>query len=247
MERPTLILASGSPRRQELIRTLGLPYRIDPANVDESMPEGTPPDKLVEQLSVRKAQEVCSRLGPGEEGIVIGSDTVVVVDGRVLGKPKDEEEACAMLRAIAGRTHQVFTGLACIDARNGAAPARDASALRAPRAQDEESADGAEVRGFATSSQDIGRFRLWTGQSGSRSATVAGYTVSNVTFGPMNDEQIRAYVRTGEPLDKAGGYGIQGAGSVFIEKIEGDFYSIMGLPLNLLYRMLLTLGVSPFH
>lgn len=151
-----------------------------------------------------------------------------------------------MLRAIAGRTHQVFTGIACIDARKGDAPVRDASALRAARTLGEEPAVSAEDRGFATRSGDIGRFRFWSEQSDSGSTTLTGYTVSNVTFGPMSDEQIRAYVRTGEPLDKAGAYGIQGKGAVFIERLDGDFYSVMGLPVHLLYQMLLNFGISPF-
>ncbi|PYI52222.1 Maf family protein [Paenibacillus flagellatus] len=119
MDQPTLILASGSPRRQELIRTLGLPYRIDAADVDESMPEGTPPGTYVEQLSLRKARAVIGRANAGEPGIVIGSDTVVVLDGRILGKPKDEDDAFAMLSAIEGRAHHVYTGIACIDVRTG--------------------------------------------------------------------------------------------------------------------------------
>ncbi|TMV52923.1 septum formation protein Maf [Paenibacillus mesophilus] len=115
MTQPTLILASGSPRRQELIRTLGLPFTIDPADVDETMPEGTAPDVLVEELSLRKARAVAGRGGHERGGIVIGSDTVVVLDGRILGKPRDEADAFDMLKAIAGRTHQVYTGITCID------------------------------------------------------------------------------------------------------------------------------------
>lgn len=123
-KQPVLILASGSPRRQELIGTIGLPYRIDAADVDESMPEGTAPDALVEQLSLRKAQAVSGRVPDGEGGIVIGSDTVVVLDGRILGKPKDEQDAADMLGAIAGRTHQVYTGITCIEVRTGRAITR---------------------------------------------------------------------------------------------------------------------------
>lgn len=119
MEQPTLILASGSPRRQELIRTLGLPYRIDAADVDESMPEETPPGELVERLSLRKASEVYGRPREEERAIVIGADTVVALDGAILGKPKDERDAFAMLKAISGRTHQVYTGITCIDAATG--------------------------------------------------------------------------------------------------------------------------------
>lgn len=227
MVQPTLILASGSPRRQELIRTFGLAVRIDPADVDETMPEGTPPDVLVEQLSLRKAQAVSSRGGHEEGGIVIGSDTVVVLDGHILGKPKDEQEAIDMLRALAGRTHRVYTGIACIGTG-----LPDKGGDNGPAA----------VVRFG----DFGQYRIAADSPSSDSHVIVGHTASSVTFRPMSDEEIGAYVKTGEPLDKAGSYGVQGLGAVFVEKIEGDFYSIMGLPLNLLYTMLLRLGVRFF-
>lgn len=226
MKQPILILASGSPRRQELIRTFGLAFRIDPADVDETMPEGTAPDVLVERLSLRKAQAVSGRADPEDDAIVIGSDTVVVLDGRILGKPRDERDACDMLRALAGRTHQVYTGVACIGVGR-------AAELRSTSSADVVFAEGNKDGGLSAASGPP--------------HTIAGHTVSQVTFRPMSDEEIRVYVSTGDPLDKAGSYGVQGIGSVFIEKIEGDFYSIMGLPLNLLYRMLLRFGIRPFQ
>jgi septum formation protein len=227
MVQPTLILASGSPRRQELIRTFGLAVRIDPADVDESMPEGTPPDVLVEQLSLRKAQAVSSRGGHEEGGIVIGSDTVVVLDGRILGKPRDERDAIDMLRALAGRTHRVYTGIACIGIGLPDKAGYDGTA--------------ADVR-FG----DLGQYRTVADSTSGHPLAILGHTVSSVTFRPMSDEEIAAYVKTGEPLDKAGSYGVQGLGAVFVETIVGDFYGIMGLPLNLLYTMLLRLGVRFF-
>lgn len=245
MVQPTLILASGSPRRQELIRTFGLAVRIDPADVDETMPEGTPPDVLVEQLSLRKAQTVSGRGGHEGGGIVVGSDTVVVLDGRILGKPKDEQEAVDMLRALAGRTHRVYTGIACIDVGKRSELARRETSdvtIRRNLSSDEGLTDRAEL----ASPSEFGRYRVLSELPDGQPEVIAGHTVSQVTFSPMNEDEIAAYVKSGEPMDKAGAYGVQGLGAVFVEKIDGDFYSIMGLPLHLLYVMLLKFGISPF-
>lgn len=202
VEQKTIILASSSPRRQELIRSLGLPVEMMSSDADESTEPGLSPSQVVEELSVRKAEAVRQKMKDRQtSGVIIGSDTIVALSGNeILGKPKDEADAFRMLKAIQGRQHEVYSGVACIDA-----------------------------------------------QSGNQPAKIVGHTVSKVTFRPMSDEEIRAYVKTGEPLDKAGSYGVQGLGAVFIEKIEGDFYSIMGLPLNLLYQMLLKFGISPFQ
>lgn len=246
MVQPTLILASGSPRRQELIRTFGLAFRIDPADVDETMPDGTPPDELVEQLSLRKAQAVSGRGGHEEGGIVIGSDTVVVLDGRILGKPVDERDAIDMLRALSGRTHQVYTGLACIDVGIEAELARRETPDAKVR-HNLYSGGNLTDKADMTSPGEFGRYRLFSERPGGRPEVIAGHTVSHVTFRPMDEDEIAAYVKSGEPMDKAGAYGVQGLGALFVEKIEGDFYSIMGLPLNLLYRMLTHYGVDPFR
>ncbi|RKN83857.1 Maf family protein [Paenibacillus ginsengarvi] len=241
MKQPVLILASGSPRRQELIRTLGLPYRVDAADVDESMPEGTPPDKLVERLSLRKAGTVGARSREEREAIVIGSDTVVVLDGIILGKPKDEQDAFDTLRRIAGRTHQVYTGLALLSVAAGEM-ATWSTMDGELAAGGTDSGDKGSVIRFG----DTGVYRIWSRTQSGNPQAMVGHTVSHVTFRPMSDDEIWAYVRTGEPLDKAGSYGVQGLGAVFIEKIEGDFYSVMGLPLSLLYQMLVRFGLRPF-
>lgn len=230
MAQNKLILASSSPRRQELIRVLGLPVEIIPSDADESVNESWAPDKIVKHLALRKAYAVKRRMASEQGAFIVGSDTIVVLDGRVLGKPRDAAEAKAMLSALQGRQHHVFTGLAVVDA-------------------------GASVcAGAPSSEENAGITRLGDASSYSvicesgegKPGAIAGCTVSKVTFLPMNDMEIEAYVKTGDPLDKAGSYGVQGMGSVFIEKIEGDFYSIMGLPLNLLYKMLLRFGISPF-
>lgn len=258
MNGPVLILASGSPRRQELIRTFGLAWTIDPADIDESMPEGTPPHELVEQLSVRKAHAVASRSAHPGGSVVIGSDTVVVLDGRVLGKPGDEADAFDMLRALSGRTHQVYTGLACIGVGRETTLTGDKFAPAAIQLSADEliqrymavnrpvnGAGTGEGDGDVIRHGDIGQYRVISALPDGPPTLLVGHTVSKVTFSPMRDEEIRAYIETGEPLDKAGSYGVQGMGAVFVENIEGDYYSIMGLPLNLLYRMLLHFDIRP--
>lgn len=234
-----LILASSSPRRQELVRMLGIPVTICPAGIDETVDEGMPPEQMVETLSLRKAAAVCDRVRGEENGVVIGSDTVVVLDGKILGKPANREQACAMLAELRGRTHKVYSGIACVDTRS-----KGESVSRALRssANPVHSAASGQVSKLGST----GQHRVLSRSSAEAPEILVGHTVSNVTFRPMSDEEIEAYVKTGEPLDKAGAYGVQGVGSVFVERIEGDFYSIMGLPMNLLYAMLLKFGMRPF-
>ena len=169
-----IILASKSPRRQELMRLLGLEFTIHTADVDETMDKTLPPETAA------------------PEDIVVAADTIVVVDGAVLGKPHDEEEAFHMLKTLSGRGHEVMTGL--------------------------------NVWHEGKLRQEVVRTR--------------------VHFRPMTDAEIRAYIATGEPMDKAGAYGIQGYGAIFVDHLEGDYFSVMGLPLCALARMLAECGVS---
>lgn len=195
-----LILASSSPRRQELIRSLNLPYRIIVSDADETTEPGWIPSQIVEELSGRKARTVYERckveLAPDEQGVVIGSDTIVVLDGEVLGKPKDEDDSFRMLKALQGRRHQVYSGVVCID--------------------------------------------LATGE------THGAHGVTEVYMKPLTDERIRSYIRTGEPKDKAGSYAIQGLGATIVERIEGDYFNVVGLPMSLLSDLLGRLGVAVF-
>ncbi|CAG7631085.1 dTTP/UTP pyrophosphatase [Paenibacillus solanacearum] len=198
-EKP-IILASSSPRRQELIRSLNLPYEIIVSSVDESTEPGLSPADIVEQLSGRKAQAVYERCKAearyGNGGVVVGSDTIVVLDGEVLGKPKDGEDALRMLRALQGREHEVFSGVAVIDMQTGE---RHVSHRR-----------------------------------------------TNVRMKPLDDEKIRRYIATGEPMDKAGSYGIQGLGATIVEEIVGDYFSVVGLPMSLLSDLLARFDVAVF-
>lgn len=187
-DRP-LILASSSPRRQELIRMFHLPVRIEPAQVDESTQPGISPADTVEQLSLRKANTVAERCKQaGQKGIVIGSDTVVAIDGAILGKPANEQDAASMLRQLQGQWHEVYSGIACMD---------------------------------------------WV-----RGTRLVRHRVTRVYMKPLDDERIRKYIETGEPMDKAGAYAIQGRGALFVDRIEGCYFNVVGLPLSLLADML---------
>ena len=186
-----IVLASQSPRRRELLERLGLPFRVIVPHIDERMDRPLPPAELVAVISGEKARAAQALAGP--EAIVIAADTVVALDGAVLGKPGDEQDAARMLSALSGRTHQVFSGLTV--------------------------AQGGAVR------------------------TVSEETA--VTFRPLTEGEIAAYVRTGEPMDKAGAYGIQGYGALLVEGIRGDYYNVMGLPVCRLGGLLKELGVDP--
>lgn len=177
----TIILASGSPRRRELLELADVPFIVQTADVDETIPEGISPEEAVQLLAVKKARAV-----PAENQLVLAADTVVALDGKIFGKPHDREEAKAMLRTLSGNTHQVHTGV-CI--RKG---------------------DREEV--FCETAQ--------------------------VTFYALTEEEISRYVDSGEPMDKAGAYGIQGKGAVLVRRIEGDYYTIVGLPIARVIRAL---------
>lgn len=193
-DRP-LILASASPRRQELIALLGIPYRITPpAGVIEDLIDGMLPDRLVVYLANKKALWVAQTV---EEGIVLGADTIVVCEGSVLGKPQDEAEAMQMLRLLNGREHQVFTGLALLDTVNGQVVREQSEAVCT---------------------------RVW--------------------FRRVDDQHLSRYVQTGEPLDKAGAYGAQGYGSTLIERIEGCYFNVVGLPVSRVGAMLESWGIQ---
>lgn len=181
-----IVLASVSPRRRELLQLLGLRFDVAPADVDETWRNGEPPAAHAERLAREKA---AARARPG--ALAIGADTIVVVDGDILGKPRDADDAAAMLRRLAGREHEVFTGVAV----------------------------AYQGRAAAGAARTLVRFRL------------------------LDDTAIRDYVATGEPMDKAGAYGIQGYGAVLVERIEGDYFTVMGLGLVLLADLLGRVGL----
>ena len=186
-----LVLASGSPRRRELLAMLGIPFTVLVSNEPEPLLEGVAPREQTVQLALRKARAVASAQSGGW---VLGADTIVVLDGEILGKPADREDAVAMLQRLRGRRHEVFTGLALVNALTGET------------------------------------------HTASVPATVAMRNAS--------DAEIAAYVATGEPLDKAGAYGIQGLGGALVAGYEGCFNTIVGLPLCGVATLLRSAGIS---
>ena len=179
----TVILASQSPRRRELLEKCSIPFQVDAADIDETIDNNNDLADEIKKLAERKAQEVFKR---HLDDIVIAADTIVTIDHEVLGKPKNDDDAKRMLRRLSDRTHQVITGL-CI-------------------------------------------------MSADKKYSV--FSISEVTFAKMDEKEIDAYIATGETRDKAGAYAIQGYGSRYITGIRGDFYSIMGLPVSIVYQQL---------
>ena len=185
-----VVLASQSPRRRDLLTLVGVAHEVRPADVDESVRPGEAPDAYVRRLAGEKARAVADALGD-PAAAVVAADTTVVVDGEILGKPADAAEARAMVRRLAGRAHEVFTGMAVV---------------RGPPL-----ADAVERVG--------------------------------VTFRPLGDDEIAAYVATGESMDKAGAYGIQGYGATIVERVDGDYFAVMGLSLRRTVALLGEVGV----
>jgi septum formation protein len=182
-----LILASSSPRRKELLENLRLTFTISSSEVDESFDPTLSPEDVVMDLAERKAQVIFKE---NPNAFVIGSDTIVVADGQVLGKPTDEADAREMLKMLSGKKHDVYTGVSIL------------------------------------SPNGTNRF----------------FEKTEVWFWELNDEQINFYVQSGEPLDKAGAYGIQQLGSMLVKKINGDYFAVVGLPVSRTYRELKRLG-----
>ncbi|MGC1225665.1 MAG: Maf family protein [Candidatus Sulfotelmatobacter sp.] len=178
-----LILASASPRRQELLRNAGISFTADPADIDETPLTDESTRACARRLAREKARTVQKR---HPEDFVLGADTIVVVDELILGKPRDEKDAVRTLRLLSGRTHAVLTGVSLLG------PAFEAASLE----------------------------------------------TTLVSMSKMSDDEIRAYVASGEPLDKAGSYGIQGIASRWIQRIEGDYSNVVGLPVAQVYSML---------
>jgi septum formation protein len=183
---PRVILASASPRRRELLDLVGIAHEVRPADIDESYQPGETPPQHAERLAREKAAVFAT-----PDVVTIGSDTIVVVDGEVLGKPRDRAHAAAMLRRLSGRSHVVMTGVAA----------------------------------------------CWRGQ------VASGLEAVGVTFRRLSDDDIARYIATGEPMDKAGAYGIQGYGATIVERVDGDYFAVMGLALNRLVCLLRDLGL----
>jgi septum formation protein len=201
-----LVLASASPRRHELLRDAGISFTVQVADVDETPLPGEGARECAERLAREKALKVWQTR---RRDLVLGADTVVVVDGTMLGKPVDCEDAARMLRLLSGRTHEVITAVCLILPVRAQYPVLGALQLGvAP----ESVTEAREIR--------------------------AASETTTVTMTNISDEEILGYVASGEPMDKAGGYAIQGRASRWIPRIEGDYSNVVGLPVALVYRML---------
>ena len=186
-----LILASGSPRRKEILTAVNWPFEAVAANIDESRRDSEEALTYVKRLAETKARAVATRFS---SGLVLGADTVVVVDGEILGQPREPNEARRMLKLLSGKWHEVLTGVFLMRAPNGQA--------------------------------------------------VIDHEITRVRFAELSAAEIDWYVATGEPLDKAGAYAIQGQAGLFIKEIEGDYFNIVGLPIRLVYELTLKLADS---
>jgi len=184
--RPRVILASRSPRRRELLSLVGIAHDVRPADIDEQYLAGEHPREHAERLAREKATALDE-----PDAVVIGSDTIVVVGGHVLGKPRDEADAALMLRHLSGRTHTVITAVAV----------------------------------------------AWNGR------VESGVEEVDVSFHALNDADIASYIATREPMDKAGAYGIQGFGATIVARVDGDYFAVMGLPLQRLVQVFARLGL----
>lgn len=192
-----IVLASGSPRRRELLSHLKIDFRVTTSEVSEDVEVDLQPSEIVEQLSLRKAQKVAEI---EQNAWVIGADTIVVLDGEILGKPEDQADAYAMLRRLQGNQHQVFSGISIVEVRDGA----------------------------------IQRF-------------ISRHAMTHVWMKTLSDRRIQWYIETGEPMDKAGSYGIQGYGASFIEKIDGCYFNVVGMSLALLTDLMEELACPLFE
>ena len=179
------ILASGSPRRKELLELMGLEFKVIVSQADEdSVSKDLKPALYVQELALLKASATAKEVLRNKNAVIISADTIVTLDGQILGKPKDEDDAFNMLSKLLGREHEVYTGYCVMRISDGKA--------------------------------------------------VCGKVRTKVKFKDLSDDKIRGYINSGEPMDKAGAYGIQGLGSLLIEKIDGDYFNVVGLPISAL-------------
>ena len=188
-----MILASASPRRRELLEQGGIPFTVIPSQAEEKLTT-TQPGLAVEELSYLKCSDIYEK--STEDAVVIGADTVVASEGKILGKPSSKEDAVKMLQSLQGKAHEVYTGVTIM------------------------------VR------------------EGEENRKKTFHEKTKVVFYPMSEEEIRSYVDTGEPMDKAGAYGIQGKSAIFIKEINGDYNNVVGLPLARLYQELKNMGIE---
>ena len=212
-----IVLASASPRRKEILSKTGFEFEIMVSGCDENIDEKRP-DRLVMKLSALKAEDVAEK---NENALIIGSDTVVAHKGEILGKPASKEDAVRMIKSFAGDRHQVYTGVTVIV--TGFSEEEKEKILKACKRL------GSQVCESSVNIINIGKLP---------SIKVTFCVCTDVHVLPMTDKEIENYVETGEPMDKAGAYAIQGLFAPFISKIDGDYYNVVGLPIASLYMIL---------
>jgi len=212
LQLPKIILASGSPRRAEILRFVGWAFEKHVADIDETEFAGEKPEDYVCRLAKTKAETVAAH---HENRIVLGADTIVVIDEQIVGKPKDLDDARQMLRLLSGRWHEVFTGVALVG---------KAEKLRISNY--ESRVEEAENRASINSKSKIQNLK-----------SIVDLQKTRVKFAELSDAEIQLLIEKGEPLDKAGAYAVQAQAALFIEEIQGDYWNVVGLPVNLVYGM----------
>jgi len=187
-----VILASASPRRYEILNNIDMVFSVVKSDVDESVVKynGISPGLYVQELAMIKAGDVAQKTVSPDDTLIIGADTVVVSENKILGKPSDEINAFEMIKSLSGKTHQVYTGFSIVRKSDG--------------------------------------------------MIVCGHECTDVTFCQLSDDEIQEYISSGEPMDKAGGYGIQGKGVMLVESISGDYFNVVGLPVRRLIETMKT-------
>ncbi len=205
-----IILASGSPRRKELLEQIGIPFQIKVSRCEERINQKEP-EEIVKELSAQKAEAVAKTVG---RGIILGADTIVWLNGRVMGKPKDREDARQMLNALQGRGHSVFTGVTLI----------------------EKGCCGTDEKEDGKDREDsrMGKIR----ETGGEERVLSFAVETRVFVHQMSEAEIESYLDTGDPFDKAGSYGIQGPFAAYVDGIEGDYNNVVGLPVARVYQEL---------
>lgn len=198
MNLPKLILASASPRRSEILTAVGWAFEKHVADIDETELDGENPADYVQRLAKEKAEAVAVNY---ENALVLGADTIVVIENRIIGKPKDSDDARRMLKMLSGNWHEVLTGVALVEKSEPAAV-------------------------------ENSKFKI------QNSKFTVGIQGTKVKFAEMTDDEIEFLIEKGEPLDKAGAYAVQAQAALFIEQIEGDYWNVVGLPVNLVYELL---------
>lgn len=221
-----VILASGSPRRKELLAMIGVEFEVISGNQEENY-KSTQPAEIVKELALMKAEYVATKIAKEykKEFLVIGADTIVVLDNQIIGKPADEAEAFEMLYRLQDRSHDVYTGVTLLDYSFDKCN-KNKDELEDKLMNQEESI-----------CNDVGL----------RKKAINFTVKTKVNIDKIGDEEIRDYIRSGDPFDKAGGYGIQGRFAVFVKGIEGEYYNVMGLPVASLYKKVKELSNNQPH